>query len=86
MTVIKSKATLKVKRAKSKLSHNKVGEVMKKKEMCAQELADLIETTPAHVSKIMSQQRLCLSLPIGLKIAKALNTPVEQLFFLETKK
>ena len=78
--------TPKEKRGKSKLADNKVAEVMKEKEMCAQELADLIQSTPAHVSKIMSQKKPCLSLPLGLKIAQALKTPVEKLFFLETKK
>lgn len=78
--------TPKVKRGKSKLADNRVAEVMKEKDVCAQELADIIESTPGHVSKIMSQQKPCLSLPLGLKIAKALNTPVEKLFFLESKK
>jgi len=83
--MIKS-TTPKEKRGKSKLADNKVADIMIKKGMCAQELADIIESTPGHVSKIMSQQRRCLSLPLGLKIAKALNTPVEKIFFLESKK
>ncbi len=76
---------IKEKRGKSKLGPNNVAQVMKEKDMCAQELADLIHSTPAHVSKIMSQKRPCLSLPLGLKIAHALNTPVEKLFSLESK-
>lgn len=78
--------TPKVKRGKSKLADNRVADIMMEQGMSAQELADIIETTPGHLSKIMSQQRRCLSLPLGLKIASALKTPVEKIFFLELKK
>jgi len=76
-------SSVKKKRDKSKLSHNKVAEIMQKKGIIAQELADIIQTNPGHVSRIMRNERPCVSLPIALKISQALSTPVEQLFFLE---
>lgn len=83
---VKKPKKAKVKRGKSKISSHRIKEVMLEKEICAEELADLIESNAPHIHKILNNGRLCLSLPIAMKIAKALNTPIEELFFLEKPK
>ena len=51
--------------------------------MSQQELADIaLDGNSAHLSRIINGQRRCISLPIALKISKALNTPVEEVFML----
>ena len=83
---LKPKKKVKVKRGKAKIYGHRLKEVMAEKEMCDKELADLIETNAPHMYRILHNERLCLSLPIAMKIAKALNTPIEELFFLEDPK
>ncbi len=73
----------KKRRGKAKISRNRVAEVMIKKGVIAQEMADRIGTNGGHISRIMKNERPCISLPIALKISQVLQTPVEQLFFLE---
>lgn len=67
-------------RPKSKMYGNRIKIILKEKGMSPIELADIIETTPSHVSRIMNGQRRCISLPIAIKIALALSTPVEEVF------
>jgi DNA-binding XRE family transcriptional regulator len=74
--------TIKEKKAKSKLYSNKIKMILGEIEMSQQELADLIETNPAHLSRIINGQRQCISLPIAYKIAKALKRPIEEVFQL----
>lgn len=74
--------TLKEKKAKSKLYSNKIKMILTEIEMSQQELADLIETNPAHLSRIINGQRQCISLPIAYKISKALKRPIEEIFQL----
>lgn len=77
------KKVSKTKRPKSKIEAHRIIEVMVERDnMSAQELADLIETNPGHMSRILSAKRPCISLPIALKISKALKKPVEDIFFL----
>jgi len=65
---------------KTKMYGNRIKLILKEKNMSPQELADITETTPSHISRIINGQRRCISLPIAIKIAMALNTPVEQVF------
>ena len=67
-------------RPKLKMYGNRIKIILKEKGMSPIELADIIETTPSHVSRIMNGQRRCISLPIAIKIALALSTPVEEVF------
>lgn len=80
---LKKAAKNKVKRGKAKIYGHRINEVMEQKGMCDKELADLIDTNAPHMYRILKNERLCLSLPIAMKIAKALNTPIEELFFLD---
>lgn len=73
---------MKVKKAKpkSKLYGNRIREILQEIEMSPQELADRIETSPSHISRIINGQRRCISLPIAMKIALVLGKPVEDIF------
>jgi transcriptional regulator with XRE-family HTH domain len=65
---------------KSKMYGNRIKQILKEKNMSPQELSDIVETPPSHISRIINGQRRCISLPIAMKIAMALETPVEQVF------
>lgn len=73
---------VKVKKAKAKIFTHRIKEVMSELDMCDKELADLIESNAPHVYRILKSERPCLSLPIALKISRALKRPIEDLFFL----
>ena len=72
----------KVKRGKAKIYGHRLREVMEQKGICDLELADEIQSNAPHVHRILKNERLCLSLPIAMKIAKVLQTPIEELFFM----
>jgi transcriptional regulator with XRE-family HTH domain len=74
--------TVRKKKAKEKIYGNNIREILEEKEMVQQELADLIDTNPAHLSRIINGKRLCISLPVAMKIAEALDRPVEEVFIL----
>jgi len=70
---------------KEKIKGNLIKEYMDKRGMIAEELAETIEMCPSFLSRIINNQRMCVSLPTALRIGKALNTPVEQLFIYDFK-
>ena len=74
----------KAKKQKDGIS-NRIGEVLIEKSMTKQELADLTELYPSHISEIISGKRKGVTLPIALKIANALGMKVEELFFTPLK-
>jgi plasmid maintenance system antidote protein VapI len=59
---------------------------MEQKGMIAEELAELTQMCPSFVSRIINNQRMCVSLPTALRIGRALQTPVEKLFLYEVAK
>ena len=70
-------------KAKRKMFSNKIKAILIETEMSQQELSDLSGVTPPHLSRIISGQRQCISLPIAIRIAKSLGRPVEEVFQLE---
>jgi DNA-binding XRE family transcriptional regulator len=80
ITKLSTKKVLKEKKPKSKMYSNRIKQILRETGMSQQELADTIETNPAHLSRIINGQRQCISLPIAMKIAKALNHTVEDIF------
>jgi DNA-binding XRE family transcriptional regulator len=73
--------TKKIKKPKEKLHSNNIRMILEKINMCQQELADLaLDGNTSHLSRIINGQRRCISLPIAIKISKALNMPVEEVF------
>lgn len=80
ITKLKTKKVQKEKKPKSRMYSNKIKEILRESGMTQQELADIVETNPAHLSRIINGQRQCISLPIAMKIAKALNYSVEDIF------
>ena len=73
----------KVKKPKEKLHSNNIRKILADIDMTQQELADIsLDGNSAHLSRIINGQRRCISLPIAIKIAMALNRPVERVFTL----
>jgi len=68
------------KKAKDKLHSNNLLQILKQQEMTQQELADITGIGKTHLTKIIKGQRRCISLPIAINIAMALNVPIEQIF------
>lgn len=68
------------KKPKEKMYGNRINEMLKERQMTIQELSDLSGVRPSHLSRIISGQRRCISLPIAIKVAQALNHSVEQIF------
>ena len=73
----------KKRKPKEKLSGNRIKYYMEQKGMIAEELADITQMCPSFVSRIINNQRMCVSLPTALRIGRALQTPVEKLFLYE---
>lgn len=70
----------KEKKPKEKLHSNRIRIILEEIGMSQQELADLIGSNAAHLSRIINGQRRCISLPIAIKISKILKRPVEEVF------
>ena len=69
------------KKNKEKIHSNKIRQILLDKEMTQQELADLsLDGNTAHLSRIINGQRRCISLPIAMKISRALGLTVEEVF------
>lgn len=75
---------MKEKKAKDKLYGNRIKQVLLEKNMSHQELSDISGVIPSHLSKIINGQRRCVSLPIAFRLAKALDTNVENLFIYQS--
>tara|TARA_R110000868_G_scaffold14874_1_gene68759 strand:- start:653 stop:919 length:267 start_codon:yes stop_codon:yes gene_type:complete len=73
MTIIKKKN-------KETIHGNRIKIILQEIGMSQQELADITKLTTSHLSKIILGKRRCISLPIALKICKALKMTVEQVF------
>jgi len=69
------------KKNKAKIHSNKIRQILLDLDMTQQELADLaLDGNTTHLSRIINGQRRCISLPVAIKIAIALNLPVEEVF------
>jgi DNA-binding XRE family transcriptional regulator len=78
--------TPKVKKPKEKLHSNKIRLILAEIGMSQQELADItLDGNAAHLSRIINGQRRCISLPIAIKIANALQRPVEEVFIYKNE-
>lgn len=62
---------------------NNLGQILLEKGMTQQELADLTELFPSHISEIISGRRKGVHINIAIKIANALDMPVEDIFYNE---
>jgi hypothetical protein len=77
---------IKSRKTKEKITGNRIKIVLEQKGMIAEELADITNMCPTFISRIIHDRILCISLPTALRIGKALNTPVEQLFLYKFTK
>jgi DNA-binding XRE family transcriptional regulator len=70
----------KKRKPKEQLKKNNILELLQEREMTQSELSDLSDLTPQHLSRIIHNQRKCISLPTAIKISRAFNLPVEKVF------
>ncbi len=75
-----AKKKAKGKKAKRKMYSNRIKAILREIDMPQQELSDITKIDTSHLSRIINGQRMNLSLPIALIIAKALKRPVEEVF------
>lgn len=78
--VMENNRVKKPRKAKERILGNNILELMDKKGMIAKELSDLSGLSPSFISRIIHNQRMCISLPVALKISLALKEPVEKVF------
>lgn len=65
---------------KDKLDGNNIKEYMDAKGMSSDELSYKADVDPSFLSRIINNNRLCISLPTAMRIALVLECTVEQLF------
>jgi plasmid maintenance system antidote protein VapI len=68
------------KKEKEKICGNRILELLDIKQIKRRELAYSIGINEAHLSRIINNKTLCISLPIAIKIAQGLDEPVENVF------
>jgi transcriptional regulator with XRE-family HTH domain len=71
------------KKQREKLSGNRIPEILEIKGMRRVDLANLIGISEAHLSRIINNKTLQISLPIAIKIAQGLDEPVANVFIFE---
>jgi len=80
-SLIKSQAKKpKQRKPKDQLKNHNISVLLEDREMTQIELSDLSGVSPQHLSRIINNQRKCISLPTAIKIARAFNLPVEDVF------
>jgi len=80
-TAKKTKKRKKTRKEKEKLAGNNITAILTEIGMSQQELADIaLRGDAAYLSRIIQNKRKSLSLPIAIKIARALKRPVEKVF------
>ena len=68
---------------KETLNGNNIEQLLQIKDMTRNELAILVGTDNSHISRIINDKVKCISLPIAIKIAQALQEPVENVFIFK---
>jgi len=68
------------KKRKEEIIVNHIEALMQKKKMIQVELAHKSFIDSGHLNKIMRMKKRSISLPIAMKIARALGEPVEKVF------
>jgi len=77
---------VKERKPKEKLHSNRIRIILEELEMSQAELADIaLDGDSAHLSRIINGQRRSISLPIAIKIANALQRPVEEVFIYKQR-
>ena len=70
----------KPKKPKEKIN-NRLGQVLKDKQMTQQELSDLTGLYPSHISEIVSGKRKAVALTTAIKISTALGIDINEIFY-----
>ncbi len=72
------------KKPKATIAGNNINSILKNKGLSQNDLAKLSGLTTSHISKIINNKRLCVSLPIAFIISEALNKSVADVFMIKT--
>lgn len=71
------------KKERAKIIGNRITEVLAEKNMSRAELCDILMYDASRVAKIVNNRTTSITLVTAMKIAKALEVPVETLFIIE---
>lgn len=74
---------MKDRKPKEMINGNRIEELLLLKEMTRAELAIMVGTDNSHISRIINNKVKCLSLPTAIKVAQALQEPVENVFIFK---
>jgi transcriptional regulator with XRE-family HTH domain len=72
-----------MKKPKEKVEGNRILQLLEIKSMSQKELCALSGLDKSHVSRIINNKTMCVSLPIAYKISLALDEPIEHVFKLK---
>jgi transcriptional regulator with XRE-family HTH domain len=72
-----------MKKPKEKVEGNRILQLLEIKSMSQSELCALSGLDKSHVSRIINNKTMCVSLPIAYKISLALDEPIENVFILK---
>jgi transcriptional regulator with XRE-family HTH domain len=72
-----------MKKPKEKVEGNRIAQLLEIKSMSQSELCALSGLDKSHVSRIINNKTMCVSLPIAYKISLALDEPIEHVFKLK---
>jgi plasmid maintenance system antidote protein VapI len=76
----------KSKKPKEQIHSNNIRAILKQHNITQQELARVaLNNDKYHLSRIINGKCRCISLPIAIRIAKALGKPVEKVFNYKEK-
>ena len=76
----------KTQKKRPRIHSNRIRMILKELEMTQVELADLaLSGDVTHLSKIISGKKRCISLPVAIRISRALKLPVESVFIYKDK-
>jgi plasmid maintenance system antidote protein VapI len=71
---------------KEKMHSNNIRAILRANNVTQQELARVaLNNDKSHLSRIINGKSNCISLPIAIRIAKALGKPVEKVFNYKEK-
>lgn len=72
-----------IKKSKEKVEGNRIAQLLEIKQMTQADLCALTGLDKSHISRIVNNRTLCVSLPIAYKISLALDEPIEHVFILK---
>lgn len=82
---MKPKKKKKAKRMPPKIHANYIVKLLKERDMCQQEFADILGISKGFMSLIIRGKKRYMSLPMAVRISRALGCNVEEVFSIKTE-